>query len=291
MPDIFEEITHLTPKDCYFIVERHKRTFDYPIHRHAECELNFVENAKGVRRIVGNSIEEIGEYDLALINSPNLPHMWDQGNCPPKQIREITIHFSPDLLGGSLMSRNQFASIGEMLERAKHGLVFPLSAIMKVYKDLDSLANTKDSFAQFISFLNILHVLSRSKYRELDITATEVQAEQAEDKRIAAVKQYVADNYQNDISIEALAGIAGMTPAAFSRYFSQHTGRTPSNYLIETRLGAASRALVDTSQTISEICYNCGFNNLSNFNRTFKAKRGVTPREFRMNYKKKKVSV
>ncbi|MBR3500042.1 MAG: helix-turn-helix domain-containing protein, partial [Bacteroidales bacterium] len=59
----------------------------------------------------------------------------------------------------------------------------------------------------------------------------------------------------------------------------------------ETRLGAASRALVDTSQTISEICYNCGFNNLSNFNRTFKSKRGVTPRDFRMNYKKKKVLV
>ena len=291
MAEVFEEITHLTPKDCYFIVERRKRVFDYPIHRHEECELNFVENAKGVRRIVGSSIEEIGDYDLALINSPSLPHMWEQGNCPPKQIREITIHFSPELIGDKLMSRNQFASIKEMLERAHHGLAFPLNAIMKVYKDLDSLANTKDSFAQFISFLNILHVLSRSKYRELDITAEEPRKEEVEDKRIAAVRQYVLDNYQNDISLETLATIAGMTPTAFSRYFSQHTGRTPSNFLIETRLGAASRALVDTSQTISEICYNCGFNNLSNFNRTFKAKRGVTPREFRMNYKKKKVLV
>ncbi|MBR0110186.1 MAG: helix-turn-helix domain-containing protein [Bacteroidales bacterium] len=292
MAEVLEEITHLTPKDCYFIVERHKRTFDYPIHQHAECELNFVENAKGVKRIVGSSIEEIGEYDLALINSPKLPHVWDQGNCPPKQIREITIHFSPDLLGDSLMSRNQFASIKEMLERAKHGLAFPTSAIMKVYNYLDGLASEKDSFKQFMHFTQILYELSRSKYHELDVTAHPERPETtAEDPRIASVKDYVASRYNEDITLETLSDIAGMTPTAFSRYFKLHTGRTVSNYIIETRLGAASRALVDTSQTISEICYNCGFNNLSNFNRTFKSKRGVTPRDFRMNYKKKKVLV
>lgn len=292
MAEVLEEITHLTPKDCYFIVERHKRTFDYPIHQHAECELNFVENAKGVKRIVGSSIEEIGDYDLALINSPKLPHMWEQANCPPKQIREITIHFSPDLLGDSLMSRNQFASIKEMLERAKHGIAFPTSAIMKVYNYLDGLASEKDSFKQFMHFAQILYELSRSKYHELDVTAHPERPETTtEDPRIASVKDYVASKYNEEITLETLADIAGMTPTAFSRYFKLHTGRTVSNYIIETRLGAASRALVDTSQTISEICYNCGFNNLSNFNRTFKSKRGVTPRDFRMNYKKKKVLV
>ena len=292
MAEVLEEITHLTPKDCYFIVERHKRTFDYPIHQHAECELNFVENAKGVKRIVGSSIEEVGEYDLALINSPTLPHMWDQNDAPPRQIREITIHFSPDLLGDSLMSRNQFASIKEMLERAKHGLAFPTSAIMKVYGLLDVLANEKNSFNQFLGFVQILYELSRSKYRELDVTAgSEQPGPAAEDPRIASVKEYVAEKYNEDITLEQLADMAGMTPTAFSRFFKLHTGRTVSNYIIETRLGAASRALVDTSQTIAEICYNCGFNNLSNFNRTFKSKRGVTPRDFRMNYKKKKVLV
>lgn len=292
MAEVLEEITHLTPKDCYFIVERHKRTFDYPIHQHAECELNFVENGKGVKRIVGSSIEEIGEYDLALINSPSLPHMWDQNDAPPRQIREITIHFSPDLLGESLMSRNQFASIKEMLERAKHGLAFPAAAIMKVYSLLDVLASEKNSFNQFLGFVQILYELSRSEYRELDVTAQAGHASPAaEDSRIASVKDYVASNYNEDITLEQLADIAGMAPTAFSRYFKLHTGRTVSNYIIETRLGAASRALVDTSQSISEICYNCGFNNLSNFNRTFKSKRGVTPRDFRMNYKKKKVLV
>ena len=225
MAEILEEITHLTPKDCYFIVERHKRTFDYPIHQHAECELNFVENGKGVKRIVGSSVEEIGEYDLALINSPSLPHMWDQNDAPPRQIREITIHFSPDLLGDSLMSRNQFASIKEMLERAKHGLAFPTSAIMKVYSLLDVLANEKNSFKQFLSFVQILYELSRSKYRELDVTAgSEQSSPAAEDPRIASVKDYVASKYNEDITLEQLADIAGMTPTAFSRFFKLHTG-------------------------------------------------------------------
>ena len=82
-----------------------------------------------------------------------------------------------------------------------------------------------------------------------------------------------------------------MSPSSFSRFFRQHTDRTLTSYLIDIRLGHAARELVDTSQNISEICYQCGFNNLSNFNRIFKAKRGMSPREFRQIYKKKKVIV
>jgi len=85
--------------------------------------------------------------------------------------------------------------------------------------------------------------------------------------------------------------MVGMSPSSFSRFFKQHTNRTLSSYLIDIRLGQAARALVDTSQNISEICYACGFNNLSNFNRIFKAKRGMSPREFRQIYKKTKVIV
>ena len=82
-----------------------------------------------------------------------------------------------------------------------------------------------------------------------------------------------------------------MSPSSFSRFFKQHTARTLSSYLIDIRLGNAARQLVDSSQNISEICYSSGFNNLSNFNRIFKAKRGMSPRSFREIYKKKKVIV
>ena len=94
-----------------------------------------------------------------------------------------------------------------------------------------------------------------------------------------------------DIRLEDLSALVGMAPSAFSRFFHQRTGRTVVDYLIDIRLGNAARMLVDTTQNISEICYSCGFNNLSNFNRVFKAKRGYTPRDFRTLFKKTKVFV
>lgn len=88
-----------------------------------------------------------------------------------------------------------------------------------------------------------------------------------------------------------MADLVGMSPSSFSRFFRQHTNRTFSTYLVDMRLGQAARELVDTTQNVSEICYACGFNNLSNFNRLFKAKRGMSPREFRQIYQKTKVLV
>ena len=105
------------------------------------------------------------------------------------------------------------------------------------------------------------------------------------------MKQYINDHYSEVIRLSDMASLVGMSPAAFSRFFRLRTGRTLSDYIVDIRLGNAARALVDTSRNISEICYECGFNNLSNFNRTFKAKRGSTPRESREMYKKHKVTV
>lgn len=82
-----------------------------------------------------------------------------------------------------------------------------------------------------------------------------------------------------------------MSPSALSHFFKTRTGKTLIDYLLDIRLGAASRALVDSTQTISEICYNCGFNNISNFNRSFKKNKGMTPSEFRYIYKKHKIIV
>ena len=133
MTKVFTEICKLSSKDCFHIAERHKSKFDYPLHRHEEYELNFIEHGAGVMRIVGDSMEEIGEYELVLIGDKNLEHVWEQGRCTSKDIREITIQFSPSLFEGELLSKNQFASIRKMLDNASHGIVFPLETIMKVY--------------------------------------------------------------------------------------------------------------------------------------------------------------
>ena len=97
MSKAFTEITRLSEKDCFYIVERHKTEFTYPLHRHKEFELNFIERGKGVRRIVGDSVEEIGDYDLVLIGCEDLEHVWEQHECRSERVREITIQFSEDL--------------------------------------------------------------------------------------------------------------------------------------------------------------------------------------------------
>ena len=117
MSSVFTEITQLSEKDCFHIVERHKTEFTYPLHRHKEFELNFIEHGAGVRRIVGDSVEEIGEYELVLVGSEGLEHVWEQGSCNSKDIREITIQFSDDLLSSSLLAKSQFASIRKMLSQ------------------------------------------------------------------------------------------------------------------------------------------------------------------------------
>ena len=291
MANVLREITSITDKDCFYIVERHKSQFTYPLHQHREFELNFIQNGQGLRRIVGDCVEEIPPLDLVLIAGENLEHVWEQGNCTAEDIREITIQFSPDLFGGELLGKNQFARIAKMLEHATHGIAFPPQTIMKVYHWLDTLASEKDSFKQFINCLQLLYELSGSPYRALASSSFAHAPRDRESRRILKVKEYINEHYAEPLTLEMMAGLVGMSPSSFSRFFRQHTDRTFTGYLIDIRLGQAARELVDTSQNISEICYQCGFNNLSNFNRIFKAKRGMSPREFRQIYKKKKVLV
>lgn len=123
-----------------------KQNLPTPIHCHAEYELNFTEHASGVRRVVGDSAEIIGDYDLVLITGKELEHVWEQHECTSGDIREITIQFSPDLFFGNVVNKNQFDSIRRMLERAQCGLSFPMQAIMKVYDWLDKLASEEQGF-------------------------------------------------------------------------------------------------------------------------------------------------
>lgn len=292
MSKVFTEITPLSEKDCFHIVERHKTEFTYPLHQHKEYELNFIENGRGVRRVVGDSVEEIGDYELVLVGGEALEHVWEQGNCKSKDIREITIQFSGDIFSGELLSKKQFASIRRMLKRAGHGLSFPVSAIMKVYSTLDTIAGEQSRFVQFLKFLYVMYELSvADDARVLASSSFAHTVRTTESRRVQKVKQYIDDNYSRPLRLADMADLVGMTPVAFSRFFRQRTDRTLSEYIIDIRLGYAARMLVDSTKNISEICYECGFNNLSNFNRTFKAKRGLTPRDFRAMFKKNKVIV
>lgn len=291
MSEVLTEITQLSELDCFHIVDRHKTEFTYPLHRHREFELNFVEHGEGVKRIVGDSMETIGEYDLALIGAENLEHVWEEGNCKSNDIREITIQFSPEFFSQALLAKNQFDSIRKMLKSAEHGIAFSLEAIMRVYPYLDNLASEQDHFVQFLKFLWILNELSKSPYKILASSSFAHSTRNQESRRVTKIKQYINDHYSEQLRLDDLASMVGMSPSAFSRFFKMRTGKSLSDYMLDIRLGYAARMLVDSTKNISEICYESGFNNLSNFNRIFKSKRNITPRDFRALYKKTKVFV
>jgi len=289
----FKEITPLSPKDCFYIVERYKKEFTYPLHIHDECELNFIENACGANRIVGDSIEEIANYELVLITSKDLEHTWEQHNCQSTNIREITIQFSPRLFPKELLEKNQFISIHEMLERAQNGLTFSISSIVKIYSKLDSLVSDKEQgFYSVMKFLTIMYELSLfSDSRQLSSTSFAKRTPLIDSRRLFKVQDYIDNNFSNEIKLGELAELAGMTKTAFCRFFKLRTGRSVIDYLLGVRLGHASRLLLNTTNSIIEIAFECGFNNQSNFNRIFRKKKGVTPKEFRENYKRKRMLI
>ena len=113
----------------------------------------------------------------------------------------------------------------------------------------------------------------------------------SDSRRVQKVEEYIDNNYSSEIRLQTLSDMVGMTPTAFSRFFKLRTGKTISDYIIDIRLGVASRKLVDSTMSVAEICYDCGFNNVSNFNRIFKRKKGCSPKLFRENYRKNKVVV
>ena len=289
---VIHEITPLMGKDALYIADRRKKEFTYPIHNHEVFELNFVEHAPGVRRIVGDSNEVIDDYDLVLITSPDLEHVWEQNTCTSDDIREITIQFYLDMSDDGFLSRNPFYSVRKMLKEARKGLAFPMSAIMRVYQQLDTLSSVKDGFYAVMQFMTILYELSRCDGDRTLATSSYAKVEvESDSRRVLKVKNYIAKNYMDEIRLNTLADIAGMSPSAFSRFFKLHTGRNLSEYIIEMRLGYASRMLVDTAKSVAEISFQSGFNNLSNFNRIFKKKKGCSPSEFRENYHKTRIIV
>lgn len=290
---VLREITPLNENDFMYVADRHKKEFDYPIHIHDVLELNFVANAAGARRVVGDSSEVIDNLDLVLITSPDLEHVWEQYECKSEDIHEVTVQFRLNFdLDTSSFRFSSYKSIYNMLIRAQRGLAFPPEAIMLVYHRLARLSSIEEGFIAVQEFFSILYELSKfNDARELASSSFAKVEVVSESKRILKVKNYIDEHYKDDLSLEQLADLVGMTPTAFSRYFKQRTAKNISEYIVDIRLGHAARLLVDTSDSVSEICWATGFNTLSNFNRLFRKRKGCSPTEFREKYQKTKVIV
>lgn len=290
--NVFREVTPLSAEDCFVIINRTKTEFSYPVHVHPEYELNFIENAKGVQRVVGDSIEEIGDLELCLIGNENLEHAWMNYHCESKVIHEITIQFHKDLFLESFLNKKQFHTVAVMLENAKNGVAFSPKAIQRVKEKLSALSSKEIGFYAVVDLLSILYELSVDQEARILSSGTFANKDNSsESRRILKVMNYLHDNYQKDIHLKDVAGYVNMSEVSFSRFMKKRTGKNYIEYLNDLRLGIASRQLVDSTKSVAEISFECGFNNLSNFNRIFKKRKGFTPKEFRENYSKMRILI
>jgi len=240
-------------------------------------------NAKGAKRVVGDHISEIDDLELILIGS-NLPHVWQTHKCKSKEIREITIQFHKDLFDEKFLRRNQLSFIRNMLEKSAKGIQFSKQTIELITPRLIILSQ-KQGFDSVLELLSILHDLSISRNMHTLSDSTFSNAELSyNSRRIEKTIEYMNQSFQKSITLTEVSKLANMTDVSFSRFFKARTGITFMDSLLEMRLGHASRLLIDTTQSVAEVAYNCGFNNISNFNRLFKKKKGCTPKEFRENY-------
>ncbi len=280
---ILREITTLTQNDCFTIITRIKSEFDFPLHYHEELELNFIMNGKGARRVIGDHIGTIDDLELVLVGS-NLPHVWQTYKSTSKEIKEITIQFHKDLFDEKFLRRNQLSFIRNMLEKSSRGILFSKQTIQQITPRL-MLLNQKQGFDSVMELISILHDLSISRNMQIlsDATFNNIELS-SNSRRIEKAFEYMNQNFDKSTTLKEVARLVNMTDVSFSRFFKKRTGITFIESLIEMRLGHASRMLIDTTQSVSEVAYKCGFNNISNFNRIFKKKKGCTPKEFRENY-------
>jgi len=282
--NILKEITPLTQADCFTLFSRRKKDFDFPLHYHEEFELNFLKNAKGAQRIIGDHKEEIDNLELVLIG-PNLPHTWVTHNFAGSEIYEVTIQFHKELLDEKLLRRKQLNNIRQMFDQAAYGILYSRETAKRLSARLSEL-DTRHGFDSVLELLSILHDLSVSRNYHLlsDAAYNNTENSSNSSHRIENVMEYMNQNFDKPIKLIEVARLANMTETAFCGFFKAHTGLNFIECLTDIRLGQASRLLIDSSQSISEIACNCGFNNLSNFNRVFRKKKGTTPKEFRSNY-------
>jgi AraC-like DNA-binding protein len=201
-------------------------------------------------------------------------------------MEEVTIQFHKDLFDEKFLKRNQMTLLRSMLEKSLRGILFSFETASLLSSRILKL-NRKDGFESVYELMAILHELSISSHSKIlsNSSFNNTQQISYNSRRIERVMEYLNEHFQKNISLNDVAQLTNMAESAFSRFFKARTGMTFIESLTEIRLGHASRMMIDTTQSVSEIAYECGFNNISHFNRIFKKKKGCTPKEFKLSYR------
>lgn len=271
-----------------FVKEVNMKYLTNPLHFHNEYEMVLITKSNG-RRIVGDSIENFSEGDL-IIMGPNLPHVMynDKEYYEPESKREvkaIVTYFRMDWLSDNFLNSNEVNRFNELLKDIRRGIRIYGRSRDLVVGLLNELL-ISDGLKRIIQLLSILDLLSETKeYKCLSSVGYTNPHNQKDVQRIDKIYNYVMNNFTQNISLDETAAMANMTTASFCKYFKGRTQKTFTHFVNEIRIGYACKLLYNDHLTVSQICFQSGFNNLTNFNRNFKRFIKVSPSDYKRNLK------
>lgn len=256
-------------------------------HYHPELELHYVIRGEGVR-FVGDNVANFSAGEILLLGE-NVPHTWrcnqayfaDESGL---QVEAILLQFLPDCLGRDFLSLEEVGPIRSLFERARQGLRLYGETNRKLARLMQEAVDAPP-LQRLVILLSLLDIIAHSTETETITSATAFyQSNERETVRLNKICNYTLANYASDITLDEIASIANLSPTAFCRYFKRMTHKTYHDFLAEIRISHASRALIDSQLSTEEICFESGFNNLSNFYRNFKRIQGVTPLAYKNRY-------
>ncbi|WP_201983924.1 AraC family transcriptional regulator [Hymenobacter rubidus] len=278
----------VAPQSSFSVRHDQKPNFGTVWHYHPELELHYVIKGEGVR-LMGDNISNFSSGEIVLLGA-NLPHTWRcneeyfQGN-PEKEVEAIVIQFLPECLGRYLFGLPEAYLIPKLFEKAKSGLLITGKAKAKLAPLMRQAVHATD-LDRIIIFLSILKILSETT--ETKTIASEhhafKQSNESDVQRINKVCNYTLSNYKKEITLEEIASISNLSVTSFCRYFKLITKKTYYDFLIEIRISQACRQLIEDKLPTEVICFECGFNNVSNFYRHFKKITKMTPLEYKKKY-------
>jgi AraC-like DNA-binding protein len=237
-------------------------------------------------RIVGDSVELFDQYDMVLI-AGNIPHCWNyyrQNNTLPEN-HGISVNFKLESIGHAFLSQHEMRNLKELLNEAERGLVFSVEDARKAEKYLVQMINDK-GIDKMIDFFNIIKILcSSDKKAPLCSENYKLAFDERGNKKMSDVYTYIRENYFKAIPLEKIAKIAKMSPIGFSRYFKKNSGAGFIEYLNRVRTNKACYLLRETEYAVHDIAVECGFASISNFNKQFRKTEGISPRDYRAQFK------
>lgn len=258
--------------------DRGKMFYD-KLHQHEEIQISLIEKGEGTF-IIGDHVGEFGEGDIFVIGE-NLPHVFNN-DIDQNEVHMISLFFMSSGYGSNFFALPEFKKLTRFFQNAALGFRF-ISPKGKV-KHLIQRQPDLSEMESFISFMDILQILSQGEIETLSSLIHAKSYGEEEGKRMRNIFEYTLDHFDQSISLTQVSAVANMTPNAFCRYFKQRTNKTYINFLLDIRIGNACKLLSKKSDlSIAEISYQSGFNNLTNFNRKFKSIKGITPSAYRKN--------